>query len=189
MAAKKLPSELPTFIWSRKVDPNDTFQSLDTFLKDLHLRLLTILNDHADFIDGNSSGTWTPTLSFTTPGDLSVTFSTQYGAWVRIRGRIRIEFNMQTSTFTHTTASGDLQISGLPFTVKNLTASAGRGTLTFQGITKVNYTQFTPRALVNTKKFDFEASGSGQSRVVTDSGDLPTGGSIFLAGSLEYLEA
>lgn len=60
-------------------------------------------------------GSWTPTPTFATPGDLSVTSNTLVGGYQRIGSRCRV-WCYGTFTPTWTTASGALQISGLPFT-------------------------------------------------------------------------
>lgn len=51
MAAKRLPSETPTFYWDSRSDPSDTFRTLEALLRDLQTRLLITVNDHADLLD------------------------------------------------------------------------------------------------------------------------------------------
>jgi hypothetical protein len=127
-------------------------------------------------------GEWTPVLTFETPGDLSVTYSTQRGTYTRNGRLVHLTFEIQTSAFTHTTASGNLNITGSPFTAMNSPAVIARGSVVFQGITKANYTSFIPSIVNNTAIIIVVASGSGQSTVVTASGDLPTGGTVVLQG-------
>lgn len=60
---------------------------------------------------GNSA--FTPTVTFTTPGDLSVSYSVQQGWYKRFLGMVYIALALRfTPTFT--TASGDLRVGGLP---------------------------------------------------------------------------
>lgn len=54
-------------------------------------------------------------LTFATPGDLSVVYSTRNVSYVRVGRQVTIRGNLVTSTFTHTTASGNAQITGLPY--------------------------------------------------------------------------
>lgn len=61
------------------------------------------------------SAAWTPVLTFATPGDLSVAYTTQLGRYTRIGNMVTLSGSLLTSTFTHTTASGNLQITGTPF--------------------------------------------------------------------------
>jgi hypothetical protein len=130
------------------------------------------------------SSTWTPVLTCGTPGNLSVTYATQSGRYVRM-GRILVaSFDILTSAFTHTTASGDVSITGLPF--------ASNGTLTyegnlfFSGITKANYTQYTLTTATGATTLAIYASGSGQTFDGLAIGDLPTGGTVKLTGTITY---
>jgi hypothetical protein len=87
-------------------------------------------------------GTWTPVLTFQTPGDLSVAYTTQVGSYTKIGNRVILQGFIVLSSFTYTTASGYLRINGIPF---NGSSSSGRqnyGSLVFGGITKVGYTNF-----------------------------------------------
>jgi hypothetical protein len=87
-------------------------------------------------------GTWTPVLTFQTPGNLSVAYTSQVGSYTKIGDRVILQGFIVTSSFTHTTASGYLRINGIPF---NGSSSANRqnyGSLTFGGITKAGYTDF-----------------------------------------------
>ena len=133
-------------------------------------------------------GTWTPTITFATPGDLAITYSAtiRVGTYTRIGNRVTVNFNVQTTAFTFTTASGSLQITGLPFTARNLTADTSAGAMVWGGITKVGYTQVTPRVQPNGTIIDFVASGSAvtQSAVVTT--DTPSGGTMNLRGTITY---
>lgn len=61
------------------------------------------------------SGTWTPTLTFDTPGDLSVAYSVQVGDYRRCGDVVSAAFRVALTTWTHTTASGSLRIGGFPF--------------------------------------------------------------------------
>ena len=61
-----------------------------------------------------AAGTFTPTMTFATPGDLSVVYTIQDGDYWRV-GRL-LHFNLDISvTPTFTTSSGDLEIEGLPY--------------------------------------------------------------------------
>lgn len=60
-------------------------------------------------------GTWTPTLTFATPGNVSVSYTTQLGAYTRIGQWVTASFVIVTSAFTHTTAADSLYIGGFPF--------------------------------------------------------------------------
>jgi hypothetical protein len=63
-----------------------------------------------------ANGTFTPVVTFATPGNLSVVYSVQTGFYSRI-GNIVTAFISLSFTPTFTTASGSFQITGLPFTI------------------------------------------------------------------------
>lgn len=71
----------------------------------------------ANVLDDYEEGTFTPTITFATPGDLNVVYSAQNGFYTKIGRLVHFFITIITTTFTHTTASGGLQIAGLPFTV------------------------------------------------------------------------
>lgn len=129
-------------------------------------------------------GTWTPVLTFETPGDLAVVYSIQLGYYTKIGRLVAAQFTIVTSTFTHTTASGDCQITGLPFA--NGAATSLRGVLHWQGITKATYTDITVRVPAAGSLLVVEASGSGVAESDVSAANMPTGGTVILAGSITY---
>lgn len=132
-------------------------------------------------------GTWTPTLTINTVGDLAITYSAQTGYYTRIGRLVRVSFDIQTSAFTHTTSSGVWRVAGLPF-LSNSNTAYWAGALTgFQGITKANYTQFGMQTSTGSAQLLFQASGSGQGWDYLNAADLPSGGSLLLRGSFEYI--
>lgn len=62
-------------------------------------------------LDDYEEGTWTPTLSCNTVGNLSITYSAQLGVYTKIGRQVHASFYIVTSAMTHTTASGRLTIS------------------------------------------------------------------------------
>lgn len=141
-------------------------------------------NDFADFTDGFS---FTPVLTFDTAGDLSVVYSQRVGRYVKDGDKVTVWVNIVTSTFTHTTASGQLKITGLPFaalTLANFTQLGGG--LGWQGITKANYTDINPFMTSGNSFVNMAASGSGQALAVISTGDMPTGGTVQLTFQLTY---
>lgn len=141
----------------------------------------------ANTLDDYEEGTWTPTLTFDTPGDLSVSYSTQSGGYTKIGRAVVLTFQITTSTFTHTTASGSCRITGIPFTAANVGGTA-RGALAWQGVTKANYTDGV-FSIVQTGGTTTAVvlSGSGQTAVVIAAADMPSGGTVLFASSILYL--
>lgn len=128
-----------------------------------------------------------PELTFATPGNLAVTYSSRVGKYIKGRdGVTRCWFNITTSAFTHTTASGQLRIGNLPRTAENTAGMISVGSVQWQGITKASYTQVTPKIEPNTAYIQFQASGSGQALSDVSAADMPTGGNVALIGMIEF---
>lgn len=70
---------------------------------------------NANTLDDYEEGTFTPTLTIATPGNLVVAYSTQLGHYTKIGNLVTVRVSIATSTFTHTTSSGNIQVTGIPF--------------------------------------------------------------------------
>ena len=137
-------------------------------------------NENMDHYD---EGSWTPVLTFVNPGDLSVVYVNQVGRYVRIGNLVFAGFFIATSTFTHTTATGPCQITGLPFTVSNITAVPWRiGMAGWRGITKPNFTDMMNNPARNTALMSFSISGSAQTPATITELDMPSAGTVNLTG-------
>lgn len=79
----------------------------------------------ANTLDDYEEGTWTPTITYQTVGNLNVVYSTQNGSYTKIGRFVYVSAVMVTSTYTHTTSSGEFRLAGLPFTVAGSTTFAG----------------------------------------------------------------
>jgi hypothetical protein len=143
---------------------------------------------NANTLDDYEEGTWTPVLTFATPGDLSVTYSQQYGIYTKIGRQVSTYSLIVTSSFTHTTASGALRITGLPFPVTASSPQGYPGTTTWGGITKATHTQASTRAVGGQSYFDILVSGSGVSVAQIMVADTPSGGTVRLDSSNVYFE-
>lgn len=137
---------------------------------------------------GNSlvlpTGTWTPEVTFDTPGDLNVAYTTQIGNYTRIGNSIRATFNITTSTFTHSTASGNLRVAGLPEAASG-TATV-TGALLWGGITKASYTQIVARVASGDDYVRFTGSGSGVAASNIAVADTTSGGTLRLEATVFY---
>lgn len=140
----------------------------------------------ANVLDDYEENVWTPTFTFGTPGDLNVVYSIQVGRYIKIGKIVIATFVIVTSTFTHSTASGNAILNTLPFTSDNVTNLVTVGTLRWQGITKANYTQVYPRTSVNSTTIFLEASGSGQNIANITAADMPSAGTVDLRGTVIY---
>ncbi len=135
-------------------------------------------------VENYSIAAWAPTISFTTPGDLSVSYATQTGTITRIGRLTLIEFEL-IFTPTFTTSAGALIIDN----VTNASTSAIHlGTLQWGAITKAGYTQINARlGAVSTTSMDFVASGSGVAASQVDFSNVVSGSPITLRGSMSYI--
>lgn len=136
-------------------------------------------------LDDYEEGDWTPALTFATPGDLSVAYSTQDGDYTKIGRNVRATVTLVTSTFTHSTASGAARVTGLPFTSAN-NGVVSMGALDWQGITKANFTDVNLRLTPASAIINLRACGSGQTAADIATGDMPTAGTVRVVGTLNY---
>lgn len=106
---------------------------------------------------------FSPQVTFSTAGDLSVVYTKQIGTASFNSGLMVMNLSLEfTPTFT--TAADELIITNL---ASNMTAftQAGQvweGTAYFENVTKANYTQFTPVISSAENNIKIRASGSGQ---------------------------
>jgi hypothetical protein len=130
---------------------------------------------------------FTPVATFATAGDLSVVYAAngQLGEIVILGKTAKASFRLVLTTFMHSTASGNLRITGLPYTSRN-SVIAYEGSVRWQGITKASYTDVIAKVEPNVAYIDFEASGSGQARSAVTAADMPSGGTVELIGTVTY---
>jgi hypothetical protein len=142
----------------------------------------------SELLDDYEEGTWTPSITASTPGDLTVAFSSQSGVYTKIGRTVTVTFFLATSTFTHSTASGSIRISGLPFTVSNTAGatSYSNGALASQGWTKANY-GVTLASVQNATEIRMVATGSAQNLDNLLITDFATGNLVMLRGSITYI--
>jgi hypothetical protein len=126
---------------------------------------------------------WTPVLTFATPGTLSVAYSTQSGSYTRTFNEIDATFYIDTSSFTLGTASGNLRITGLPYTAVGTIAV---GSMLYSGVTKAGYHNMVPQILSGEAYITPVASGSGVATAAVTASDTPSGGTVILRGHIRY---
>jgi hypothetical protein len=148
-------------------------------------RLKDWLNQVRNTLIGEA-GTWTPAVTFTTPGDLAITLSIAIGDYTRYGDRVIAGFRCNSSAFTFTTASGNLNITGLPFTASSDANFVWTGSCTWGGITKAGYTNVVCEVLPATKVGLLTASGSGNAPAIITAADTPSGGTLRLRGVFIY---
>jgi len=143
-----------------------------------------VASSDANTLDDYEEGTWTPTISFTTPGDLSVSYSAQTGLYTKIGRMVFITFNI-TATPTFTTASGSLTISTAPFAS---TGASYIGAMHFSNfLFTVGYTMLNPRlGAVSSTVIDLVQSGSGLGPAAITTTNMVSGTAYIMRGTLAY---
>lgn len=81
----------------------------------------------SELLDDYEEGTFTPSLTFATPGTSSFSYSVQSGWYTKIGRMVHYRLELRLTAFSKGTASGDLRISGLPFTSANFGAGQFTG--------------------------------------------------------------
>jgi|14BtaG_2_1085337.scaffolds.fasta_scaffold23865_2 hypothetical protein len=77
----------------------------------------------ANFLDDYEEGTWTPAYAFSTSG--SVAYGVQNGRYVKVGRLVHVNFRIYTASISSPT--GDVTISGLPFTANHVNAGVAIG--------------------------------------------------------------
>jgi hypothetical protein len=132
------------------------------------------------------SGAPTPAITFATPGNLAVAYTTRKMTYRRFGDLVFVDFDIETLSFTHTTASGVLQLSGIPVAAVNEAGYIACGAMFWGGITKASFTNVVACVFANESVIRFAISGSGQSPAGVTAADTPTGGILQLKGSVAY---
>lgn len=78
----------------------------------------TSISFGAEALSVYDEGTWTPAFTFSAPGDLSVSYASQFGYYTKIGNVVTLVCRLGW-TPTYTTAANDALISGFPFTPKS----------------------------------------------------------------------
>ena len=138
------------------------------------------------FVDGEARGTWTPALTFATPGNLAVSYTAQLGRWLKVGKKVTAHFEISTSAFTYTTASGSLLLTNLPF-VPEAAYSYAASIGIFSGFTDATRPHLGAVVSPGISQLLFYLSGSGlaQSNVVAGA-QVPTAGTVLIYGDITY---
>jgi|SRR5213595_535298 len=141
-------------------------------------------NAGANVLDDYEEGTWTPTVTFATPGNLNIVYGTRTATYTKIGNLVVASFDITTTTFTHSTASGTWLITGLPF------AAGARcsGALTMAGVTITSTSFGAPTVSVvsaasqltlrctgmnNNSAIDIDATAHTSTSLSTFNGSIP----------------
>ncbi len=124
-------------------------------------------------LDDYEEGTFTPAITFGTAGDLSVTYTTQTGYYTKVGRLVHIMITMITSALTHSTASGNFRVTGLPFTV-----GGNSHPLSWQGAKfpyNLPFEHLVPLAVNGTTYIEFNNCRYNNTAQVIDAADVTSG--------------
>ena len=140
-------------------------------------------NSDPNCLDDYEEGSWTPTLTFDTPGNLTVSYSTgTVGSYTKIGRMVSCQFIIGTTSFNHTTASGNLRIGGLPFTPNS---SSFEGSVNLQNPTwPTNRTQ--AQLNLASSVMNILSCGSGQGFASFGTANMVSGGTYTIVGFITY---
>ena len=136
-------------------------------------------------LDDYEEGTWTPTLNFVTAGDLSVTYTAQSGRYTKVGNMVTFAVRVVLATFSHSTASGALRLTNLPFT-PSASGPHVVQTVMLSRYTKAGYTQILGEVAPSDTNIYIAATGSGQTFASVVPADLPSGTNFEVRVSGHY---
>ena len=145
------------------------------------------LSSDPNTLDDYEEGTWTPSITFASPGDLSIAYVVRIGVYTKIGRLVALNWVTLTSTFTHATAGGACSITGLPFTSANVANQHAYGGTNFSGVVKASYFVVTHGVLANTAAVSFFTVGIGSGAALLNAADMPTGGTVQLSGGVQFV--
>lgn len=145
----------------------------------------TSINFGGNALSNYLQGTWVSTITFATPGDLSVVYTTQTGVYTRIGDIVLAQFQLNC-TPTYTTASGQFQVAGLPLSAAN---SNDTGAISIQtvgvvypaGCTKLVFTSTAAASVLS-----FVGLGSAVASAPLTTVGVPSGTVLQISGSILY---
>jgi hypothetical protein len=149
---------------------------------------IQIASSNANALDDYEEGTWTPVVTFATAGDHAVSaYAAQQGRYTKVGRLVHWQVNIQiaASNMTWTTASGNLRITGLPFTVGGASGLAMAGGIC-RGWTKANFTYIALNPVGAQTYIEVWAHGSGQTPIQLVAAEFTTGAIFWLFGQGGY---
>lgn len=130
---------------------------------------------------------WTPTFTFVNPGDVSVSYATRVGYYSRIGNIVVLQFYL-TCTPTYTTATGIINITGLPFTSNSSSSNQAIGSVYFSPVTYPAGTSFLLSTVpANSAYIAFTALGTGTAVGNLTNTSTTSGVAVTIIGSISYL--
>ena len=145
-----------------------------------------VASSDVNTLDDYEEGTWTPVAAFATVGTSAWTPTVQVGRYTRIGHRVWVDFTYEAS-LTKGTGASYLLITGLPFTVKNVTGYYPYGAAQIIGWTQAGVNNYACTGYPNTTDIYFYYTGSASVAGYFLASHFAAGpAGIYLYGSLSY---
>lgn len=172
--------------WSTTLPSGLSATNLTLITPTLGAALATSINFGGSTLNTyTQQSSWTPAITFGTPGDLSVSYATQTGKYTRIGNLIHVSYTL-VFTPTYTTASGNFSITGLPF-VSNSGGDINTNSVYTQTITfPASTTSLLCELPVNSSSLLLVGIGSTATTVVSTT-NVVSGTQKIIQGSMTYL--
>lgn len=136
-----------------------------------------------------SAVAWTPAITFQTPGDLAVGYLGRVGRYEKIGRVVKASFNIVTVSFTHTTATGAVLITGLPIASAPGNLEVDVGAVVWAGITNASVTNVVCLVGPGSNSIQLVGCGSAFAGASIAASDMPTGGTPAFSGTVMYTAA
>lgn len=151
------------------------------------VKFANVANASPTVLDWYEEGSWTPTLTCSTPNDLSVTYTIQAGRFTRIGNRITVDFSV-AGTLAYTTATGSLRISMPTLSTSDVGLTSGHSTITaLQGFTRAGYSSLQTYVAASTQYATLQWAGIEQNFAVSSITDYTPEATFRFNGTLSYI--
>jgi hypothetical protein len=146
----------------------------------------------ANVLDDYEEGTWTPAITFAVAGNQNIVYAaTRSGTYTKVGRFVYLRFSVETTTFTHTTSTGNVSLTGLPFAalISGTTEAGTTDALNYQGLALGSSTRGFTGYLVtaSTLQFLFFTNVDPSLRVsLSATAGHTSGNNVIIAGSISY---
>lgn len=131
-------------------------------------------------------GVWSPTITCATPGNLTVAYGLQEGRYELWDGWVWLMWELETTTFTHSTASGEFQLIGLPKTPVSFGMKYAGTIPIWSGFSAAAWNNIGCYVEHGHDHIHFMKMKSGQTSVAVDIDDWNSGTTVHLHGIIRY---
>lgn len=145
-------------------------------------------NAGPNVLDDYEEGVFPPVLAYATPGTSTWAPTLQAGFYTKVGNRVLYHF-IYSGVPTNGSApvAAALQLSGLPYVATSQANTHGRAPVGISGYTKAGYTTILINIIPGGSVANFLAYGSGVAAGTIQVQDIPSLGTVLIAGSGSYI--